>query len=269
MATKLGAGRRPRNRELGLNQGLGVANEAHRLWPVPEARNVRTMRAGTQDRIVAAQAAHRAIVVDDHPIVVDALLAAIGGMRLFQRVDSAHTLAAACRLLDDDPSCGLAILDLHLGEVAARETLTRFRERYPEVPVMVFTGDDSVESITMAFECGARGYATKSSPAHVIHSAIRAVLEGGSYVPPEAMRALGFEPAAATPEPAARAQLRLSGRQSQVLELLLRGMPNKVIGSRLDMAEGTVKVHLNAVYRAMNVRSRLEAVLRARELGLI
>ena len=61
----------------------------------------------------------------------------------------------------------------------------------------------------------------------------------------------------------------LSGRQRQVLQLLLQGMPNKVIGSRLSMAEGTVKAHLNTVYRVLGVRTRVEAILRARQVGLL
>lgn len=214
----------------------------------------------------------RALVVDDHPIVVDALVTALTGMHLFERVEWANTLAQACRLLEEDSDCSIAMLDLHLGDAAARDTLLGFRERFPEVPVIVFTGDDCVESITMAFECGARGYATKSSPMQVVSSAIRIVLAGGSYVPPEAMRVLGFPPPAnmeaAAPGVTPAARLRLSGRQAQVFELLLRGMPNKVIGSRLSMAEGTVKAHLNAVFRVLGVRTRVEAILRARQLGL-
>jgi len=219
-----------------------------------------------------APRARRALVVDDHPIVVDALVTALVGMHIFDRVESANTLAAACKLLEGDGDCSLAMLDLHLGDAVARETLLGFRERFPEVPVIVFTGDDSIESITMAFECGARGYATKSSPMQVVNSAIRIVLAGGSYVPAEAMRVLGFpalavEPTSGNPSPTPA--VRLSGRQAQVFELLLRGMPNKVIGSRLDMAEGTVKAHLNSIFRVLGVRTRVEAILRARQLGLI
>ena len=62
--------------------------------------------------------------------------------------------------------------------------------------------------------------------------------------------------------------VRLSGRQQQVFDLLLKGMPNKVIGSRLSMAEGTVKAHLNTIYRVLGVRTRVEAILRARQLGM-
>src|SRR5712671_4561793 len=157
----------------------------------------------------------RALVVDDHPIVADALSTAIGAMRVFDRIDSANSLEQACALLDADPVCNLAVLDLHLSDVEGRESLTRMRERFPDVPVLIFSGDDSLESITMAFECGARGYATKSSPMSVVSQAIRLVLSGSSYIPPEAVQMFGFTtPAHSTnvqtlPPPA----LQLTGRQ--------------------------------------------------------
>jgi DNA-binding NarL/FixJ family response regulator len=213
----------------------------------------------------------RALVVDDHPIVADAMATAINAMRVFDRVDSAGSLAEACRLLEADPLCNLAVLDLHLTDAEGRETLLGLREKFPDVPVLIFSGDDSIESITMAFECGARGYATKSSPMTVVGNAIRLVLSGSTYVPPEAVQMLGF----ATPKsgPAAQSlmpqQLQLTGRQQQVFRLLLQGMPNKVIGARLSMAEGTVKAHLNTVFRMLGVRNRVEAILRARQLGMI
>jgi DNA-binding NarL/FixJ family response regulator len=212
----------------------------------------------------------RALVVDDHPIVADALTTAISAMRVFDRVDSASSLQEACRTLEQDPVCNLVVLDLHLSDVEGRETLTGLRERFPDVPVLVFSGDDSLASITMAFECGARGYVPKRSPINVVAGAIQLVLAGSSYIPPDAVQMLGFTPPqqaaiAITPAPS----LQLSGRQQQVFRLLLQGMPNKVIGARLAMAEGTVKAHLNSVFRVLGVRTRVEAILRARQLGLI
>jgi DNA-binding NarL/FixJ family response regulator len=217
------------------------------------------------------QRAPRALVVDDHPIVADAMTTAITAMRVFERVDSANSLADARRLLEADPICNLAVLDLHLGDTEGRETLQGLRESFPDVPVLIFSGDDSLESITMAFECGARGYATKSSPISVVSNAIRLVLSGSSYIPPEAVQLLGFT----TPEHAPKSEsfsapsLQLTGRQQQVFRLLLQGMPNKVIGARLSMAEGTVKAHLNTVFRMLGVRTRVEAILRAHQLGMI
>src|SRR4029077_393955 len=125
-----------------------------------------------------------------------------------------------------------AVLDLHLSDAEGRETMLGLRERFPDVPVLIFSGDDSLESITMAFECGARGYATKSSPMSVVSNAIRLVLSGSTYIPPDAAQMLVFSPLSPllpqqAPEPPV---LSLSGRQQQVFKLLLQGMPNKVIG---------------------------------------
>jgi DNA-binding NarL/FixJ family response regulator len=216
------------------------------------------------------QVAKRALVVDDHPIVADAMARAIGAMRVFERVDKASSLAEAFRVLESEPHCSLAVLDLHLGDAEGRETLIGMRERYPDIPVMIFSGDDSLESITMAFECGARGYVTKKAPMEIVGNAVRLVVSGGSYIPAEAAQMLGFSVlhADASTEPlVTTTTLPLSGRQRQVLQLLLQGMPNKVIGARLAMAEGTVKAHLHIVYRVLGVRTRVEAILRARQIG--
>ena len=209
----------------------------------------------------------RALVVDDHPIMVGAVSTALSAMRLFERIDVAASSAAALLELARDPVCALAVMDLHLGDVSARESLEAMREAHPDVPVLVFSGDESLENITMAFECNARGYVPKSSPIGVLKTAIQLVLAGGSYVPPQAVSIL--QTINASQQSPDLQALRLSGRQDQVLKLLLQGMPNKVIASRLSMAEGTVKAHLNSVFRVMGVRTRVEAILRARDLGLL
>jgi DNA-binding NarL/FixJ family response regulator len=212
----------------------------------------------------------RALVVDDHPIMAAAVATAVSAMRIFQGVDTAGSLAEAVQLLEANPPCSLAILDLHLGDSGGQGSLNRMREQFPDIPVLVFTGDDSLEHITMAFECNARGYVTKNSPMSVLNSAIQIVLAGSSYIPPEAASILGFAPPAGSPPTKTpRPQLSLSGRQEQVFQLLLQGMPNKVIAARLSMAEGTAKAHLNTVFRVLGVRTRVEAILRAREMGLI
>jgi DNA-binding NarL/FixJ family response regulator len=222
------------------------------------------------DLAAMEQRTRRSIVVDDHPVVADALALAILSMRVFDRVECAKSLTEAFNLLTIDANCDLAILDLHLEETQGRETLTGLRERFPDVPVLVFTGISSLENITMAFECGARGFMSKTSPMNIVRNAISLVLAGGSYIPPEAVQILGFAaPPAAQGPSSPLPPVRFSARQEQVFQLLLKGMPNKVIASRLDMAEGTTKAHLNAVYRALGVRTRVEAILRARQLGLI
>ena len=212
----------------------------------------------------------RALLVDDHHIVVEALKTALGAMRLFDRVDTANSLADARRMLEADANYQLAVLDLHLGDSDGRETVQGLRESFPDIPVMVFSGDTEMESITMAFELGASAYVPKRSPMPVVIAAIKMVLAGGTYIPPDAVSMLGApRPGARGPVDSAPVDLRLSGRQEQVFKLLLQGMPNKVIAARLDMAEGTAKSHLNSVFRALGVRTRVEAILKARQLGLV
>ena len=212
----------------------------------------------------------RALVVGDHPIVADALATAIATMRIFDRVESACSLAEACRMFGENPVCNLALVDLQLGDAKRRATLVGLRESYPEVPVLVFSEDETLECITMAFECGARGYVAKGSPMSVVTGAIRAVIAGGCYIPPKVAEALGFAASAPPGGPGAplRFPVQLSGRQQQVLRLLLQGMPNRAIGARLAMAEETVTAHLGSVMRALGVETRIEAILRARQLEM-
>ena len=217
----------------------------------------------------AARTARRALVVDDHPVVAAAVADRILAMRAFERVDSANSLAEAFRLLEGDAECSLVVLDLQLGAMKAEETIRGMRERFPDVPVLVFSADSSMEHITLAFECGVRGYVTKSAPSHVLGIAIQLVLGGGSYIPPEAAQLAGLPAMPQASVAASASPVRFSVRQEQVLRLLLQGMPNKVIAARLGMAEGTAKAHLNAVFRELGVQTRLQAVLRSRELGLI
>ena len=218
--------------------------------------------------ISAQPLARRAIVVDDHPIVAEALVMAIAPM--FRRVDTAVSLEAAQALLVADSDCQLAILDLHLQDTHGRETVLGMRERFPDVPILVFTGDNSLDNVTMAFECGVRGFTGKTAPMLVVRNAIRLVIGGGSYIPPEVAELLGFAAPKPLSEPAMTHRIsHLTGRQEEVFRLLLLGMPNKVIGARLDMAEGTVKAHLSQVYSALGVHTRVEAILKARHLGII
>lgn len=212
----------------------------------------------------------RALVVDDHPLMSSAISTALRATRRFQEIEVAASLREALEILVRDSHCNLVMLDMHLTDSDGRASLEHLRESHPEVPILVYSADESIEKITTAFECGARGYVPKSAAVSVLNHAIELVLGGSCYVPPNAVTVLGYSPPAAGSQIAQPApQLNLSGRQQQVFRLLLQGMPNKVIAARLLMAEGTAKAHLNTVFRVLGVRNRVEAILRARELGML
>lgn len=213
----------------------------------------------------------RALIVDDHPIITDALSAALLSLRIFDSVEKESSLAAAQLRLKDAGSYDLVMLDLHLTDADGIEAMQSLREGFPSVPVIIFSADDSSATITTAFEHGVQGFIPKSAPMTVVVNAIRIVLSGGNYIPPQAIRMLGFEARSlpANPNPEGTLLPSLSPRQREVMHYVLQGLPNKVIGKRLGMADGTVKTHLNTVYRVFAVNSRAQLILKARESGLI
>lgn len=213
-----------------------------------------------------------ALIIDDHPIITDALSTALVVMRVFDGVDKENSLTSAMHRLQGSRPYDLIMLDLHLGDTHGVEAMQQVRERCPDMPVVIFSGDDSSATVAEAFEHGVQGYISKNSPMSVVINAIRMVLGGGIYIPPQAVRMLGFELQPVGHGEALAAQGRvpdLSPRQREVFSYVLQGLTNKHIGQRLDMAAGTVKAHLATVYRMFDVSSRAQLILRARELGLL
>lgn len=213
----------------------------------------------------------RALIVDDHPIVANALVASLTSLGTLDVMDQEHSLGAALARLETGEHYDLVILDLNLDDASGTEALIRVREAYPDLPVVVFSADNSVETMTTAYDHGVHGYIPKNFPTPVIRNAISTVLSGSIYVPPQLIESLGVTaPRLEAHSVADRSPgANLSPRQAQVFEYLLQGMPNKVIGARLGMAEGTVKTHLNTIYRVFGVNSRAKLILRARELGIL
>jgi DNA-binding NarL/FixJ family response regulator len=145
---------------------------------------------------------------------------------------------------------------------------------------MVLSGYEDPAVMRSALERGVLGFIPKAYSPDVMLSAVRLVLAGGVYVPPMMLTALppgivaGVAPQAAETLSRGGAgsqtleHLRnvLTERQVEVLQLLSQGKPNKLIGRSLGISEGTVKIHLAAIFRALNVRNRTEAVVAAQAL---
>ena len=203
------------------------------------------------------------LIVDDHPLLIKGVEA------LLLELDSTVTTAGARGIEEAIQAAGvrqpqLILLDLNLPGVKDLDGLTRMREAFPEIPVVVVSANDNPEFIWQSIELGAAGYVPKDTDQALIIHALRVVLARGVYLPPQAVRSgTRQQPATSSPQPP------LSERQIAVLRGLLQGKSNKLIGRELSIAEGTVKAHLSSVYLALGVNSRLQAMARAHELGLV
>jgi len=210
----------------------------------------------------------RILVVDDHPLMADALEIAMRTLDRATHVETAGNLRAA---MERAAQAGfdLCLLDLGLPDCAGLEALEKMRASLPALPVVVVSGSDDTRSVLRALDLGAMGYIPKTSPRDVLLGAVRLVASGGIYVPVEALKArdAGEHAPAAAPSKTA-ADLGLSARQWEVLGLLLKGLPNKLIARKLDISENTTKIHVSAVLRALGVSSRTQALLAANRLGL-
>jgi len=214
----------------------------------------------------------KVLMIDDHHLIRDGMrpvlerLARPGeGLDLLEAASFAGGLAEIGRHGDIE----LVLLDLRLPDVAGFDALARLQREHPELPVVVMSGEDEAGLVREALQRGALGYVPKSSRPEVILHALRLVLSGGTYVPPEIMGGDGTpERAPANAASAGLASLGLTPRQAEVLPLLLAGKSNKEICRELGMAEGTVKSHIAAIFKALGVATRVQAVLAVGRLGI-
>ena len=219
------------------------------------------------------------LIADDHRLVIEAVKAKLAEIEpdiefvLAMSVD--ELLAGASDELD------LAVIELNMPGADGQAHIEEIRRRHPAVPVIVLSGYEDPAVMRSALERGVLGFIPKAYSPEVMISAVRLVLAGGVYVPPMMLSALppgivaGVPAKTMTDAVAPRApsaqtleHLRnvLTERQVEVLQLLSQGKPNKLIGRALGISEGTVKIHLAAIFRALNVRNRTEAVVAAQTL---
>jgi DNA-binding NarL/FixJ family response regulator len=210
--------------------------------------------------------AMRILIVDDHPLILEALHHVLKQLSPEVVVLDAPSGAAGRSLAAANPDADLMLFDLGLPGVDGFALLAELRERHPAIPVVVLSGSERREDVLRALDLGAMGYIPKGVSNEVMLQALRLVLSGGVFLPPSALAAAASAPSVL---PAAGLRdLALTDRQSEVLALVLQGKPNKLIGRQLGLAEGTVKIHVAACLRALGARSRTQAAIEASRLGI-
>jgi len=223
------------------------------------------------------------LLVDDHALLRDALRGALnelcGDAAVYEAADSREAMAAVSQHADLD----LVLLDLNLPDRNGFELLAELRARDPTISIVVVSALQDREIIVKALNFGAVGFIPKSAARKVILAALQLVFSGGVYIPPQALAGdelraqLAVQAStdlmpkagrncARTGSALSPADFGLTGRQLDVLALMMRGKSNKAICRALNIAEPTVKNHVRAILKALRVTNRTEAVVAANEL---
>ncbi len=202
------------------------------------------------------------VIADDHPLVRDALARVVRQLDPQARVSEAGDYGG---LLDciGGSAPDLVLLDLNMPGMDGLHGVRRLRERLPAVLMVVASGQDDPATIRAALGTGVNGFIPKTDPPALLLQALRVVSMGGTYIPQRTLA--DFADGQPPRRPSASG---LTPRQLDVLRLLQKGEPNKTIARQLGLTEGTVKIHIAAILRALQARNRTEAVVRSREIDL-
>lgn len=200
----------------------------------------------------------RALIADDHELFRSGLKQLLADAVGAEEIREAETLDQAIDILTNEGAGDLILVDLRMPGMSGAEALAALRDGFPSAKIAVVSAWEERAEILAALSAGVNGYIPKSLPSGEIAAAINSIMEGKIFVPP----AIGKRDPGApiSVSMSGNNESKLTSRQKEVLNELLKGQASKEIARTLDIAEGTVKIHLAAIYRALGVRTRAEAI---------
>jgi DNA-binding NarL/FixJ family response regulator len=173
--------------------------------------------------------------------------------------------------LTQEPDFDLLLLDLALPGMDGFSGLKLFSERYPKMPVVILSAFDDKPTIRRALSHGAAGFIPKSYSAEALLNALSQVLSGQIFYPPEAMTAEmnpNMPLLSGANKNLSPSEFGLTERQGEVLVMMLKGYSNREIANQLKLSEGTVKIHVAAIFKSLGVTSRAQAIVVANRYGI-
>jgi len=201
------------------------------------------------------------LVVDDHSLFREGLCYVLNELDEQVSILEASGFEQAMQHVAANPDLDLVLLDLNMPGEDGFTALDRFTKTYPAMPVVILSGSIRHSDIKRALDAGAMGYIPKDTTSTVMLNAVRLILSGGIYTPPDMAQQFGLNQGDDN-APA------LTPRQSQVLAKLIQGHSNKVIASQMNLAEATVKMHVTSIMKSLGVSNRTQAAMAAERLGL-
>ncbi|MEA1015962.1 response regulator transcription factor [Sphingosinicella sp. LY1275] len=208
----------------------------------------------------------RALVIDDHELIRDGMRRVLEDALEFGEVRQAATLDEGLELLGAGLAPDLILVDLNMPGSDGPESLVALVDAFPESSIVVMSASEAKEDVLGSLAAGVDGYVPKSLAVPEMVAALQQVLSGGTFVPRGLTRGAS---APAKPRQPLDGLDNLTARQREVVEQLLLGQSSKEIARVLDVAEGTVKIHLAAVYRVLGVNTRAAAISKLMTNGYV
>jgi DNA-binding NarL/FixJ family response regulator len=214
---------------------------------------------------------HHILIADDHPVFRDALRNIVETLVPGLTVSEANSFDSVNVVVTQHPDLDLVLLDLNMPGMNGFGGIISLRNTAPAIPVIVVTAEERESSMRQSESCGASGFILKSMPREVMADAIRRVMNGETFFPYEsAMPRNGEVPADDHDDELSELKGKIAGltdKQKRVLDMVALGMTNKVIAYELKVTESTVKAHVSAILKQLNVYNRSQVVLLMNKLG--
>jgi DNA-binding NarL/FixJ family response regulator len=208
----------------------------------------------------------KTLLADDHPLMREGVRQVLSQLEPQVEIIDAHDYPSLFVRTALHADIDLALVDLNMPGFVGMQGITQFRNRFPDIPLVVLSASESPHDIRSALEAGALGYIPKAASSAVMLAALRQVLAGNIYVPSCLGNGTAGLHTVAPTDFEALQHSGLTARQLEVARLLVQGCANKAIAGMLAMSESTVKVHIAAIFRAFDVTNRTEAVLEIQRL---
>lgn len=208
------------------------------------------------------------LLADDQTLFREGISPTLGKLSDPVMILEAGNFEEAISISHSHPDLAIALLDLNMPDSGGASAVEIFRTHFPHIPVVVLSGSDQREDIENAIMAGAMGFISKRSTGKTMLAALRLVLDGEIYLPPQIVLQPASGPRKKDRRSTCTDRHGLTGRQREVFLLISQGMSNKEIAQTLGLSEGTVKIHVAALFQHLNVGSRIEAIRVGKQLGL-
>lgn len=207
----------------------------------------------------------KVLIVDDHELFRSGLRLLLNELANDVEFYDTPDVERLDVLVKENPD--LVLLDYHLPDIDGADAIARIQENFPTAAIVVLSGDDRPNLIRAVLDRGAAGFIPKNSSKDLLVNALKLVLAGGIYLPPEALieqeQPEVQSDMTTAPDSVSKDTVlsKLSLRQRETTLMAIRGATNKTIADKLNISEGTVKAHLSTAYKTLGVHNRTEALL--------